>query len=364
MFESIKTYNFRNLENSEIFFGAKNIFLVGENGQGKSNFLEALYFCSYASSFRGAKDAELCLNGEKSCSVIANLGEENITVKIERGKKAVEINGKKTADRKELLQHSPCIVFCHEDMAFVTGSPEDRRWFFDQCISLYDELYLDDLRKYKHILKMRNNVFKNKEYGTEFILNDKGNILLDSLDAQLAQYGLNIMLKREESAKRFSEIFTPLYQKVANIDDIKLVYTPSWKNRDIAEIIEHQKMRRQAEKATGMTLSGPHRDKYMFMQADEEFSAKASTGQRRLLALLLRIAEALCFSEKTGKKPVLLLDDVLLELDGEKRKRFLQVLPDYNQAFFTFLPEEPVESYLVYEKIIFNVSSGKIQQNR
>jgi DNA replication and repair protein RecF len=119
--------------------------------------------------------------------------------------------------------------------------------------------------------------------------------------------------------------------------------------------------RREADRIAGVSLSGPHRDRYVFTRDGEEFSAQASTGQRRLLALLLRIAQARRFSEVTGKNPVLLLDDVLLELDPEKRRKFLLVMPEYEQAFYTFLPEEPYERYRKSHTLVYTVSGGVLR---
>jgi DNA replication and repair protein RecF len=120
--------------------------------------------------------------------------------------------------------------------------------------------------------------------------------------------------------------------------------------------------RRDADAAFGTTLSGPHRDRYVFTRHGAEFARTASTGQRRLLALLLRAAEARLFSAMSGEKPVLLLDDVLLELDPEKRRRFLEILPDYDQAFFTFLPEEPYERYQKADApaLVYRVADGAL----
>jgi DNA replication and repair protein RecF len=140
-YSAVRTASFRNLCDAETETAAGDIFLVGENGQGKSNFLEALYFCSYGSSFRNAKEAELIRSGEESCSVSGTMNDAlygTITVKIENNRKSLAMDGKKISDRKDMLQASPAIVFCHEDMEFVAGSPERRRWFFDQSLSLYD----------------------------------------------------------------------------------------------------------------------------------------------------------------------------------------------------------------------------------
>jgi DNA replication and repair protein RecF len=355
---SLRFFSFRNLVDAEIDTDAKDVFLIGKNGQGKTNFLESVYFCSYASSFRSVNDRELMKTGAKSCSVQAAFDLDlykKVLVKIENGKKNVVIDGKKIDDRKELISVSPCVVFCYEDMAFAAGAPENRRWFFDQSQSLGDQVYLDDLRNYRKILKTRNVVLK--EYGTA------GNAeTLDALDAQLAAYGLRIMKKRADATRLFSETFSPLYERVSGIGGIEARYAPSWKETDEEGIAAFLKARREGDFAFGSTFAGPHRDRYIFAYKGAEFARNASTGQKRLLALLMRAAEAERFSIMTGKKPILLLDDVLLELDPEKRARFLEVLPEYDQAFYTFLPEEPYQRYRSSGAIVYEMESGGLSR--
>ncbi|MDR0707869.1 MAG: DNA replication/repair protein RecF [Treponema sp.] len=413
---SLRFISFRNLRDVEVDTHAKDVFLVGENGQGKTNFLEGIYFCSYASSFRSVNDRELIRKNErvsndaagdaenagdleekksKGCSALARFaaqGERNvqnapaqnaptlykkILVKIENSRKTVVVDGKKVEDRKDIISIMPCIVFCHEDMIFAAGVPEDRRWFFDQSQSLYDPVYLDDLRNYRKILKTRNSVLKDYESGASHTMR-----MLDALDPQLAKYGVNIMKKRAGAARLFSQTFTPLYTYVAGIGDIEVRYIPSWNARqsrgaasDSVEeslcdgeeleeeaIIELLKKRREGDVSFGATRMGPHRDKYVFTCGGADFARNASTGQRRLLVLLLRVAEAKRFSDMSGRKPVLLLDDVLLELDPEKRRRFLEVLPEYNQAFYTFLPEEPYQRYRTADTIVYTMSCGSLSR--
>ena len=412
-FLSLRTTSFRNLVDAQTDTSAKDVFLVGENGQGKTNFLEALYFCAYASSFRGVKDGDLVQSGETDFSASAVLGQlqsntinncftENsavmlpnrISVKVEKSKKNITLDGKKISDRKELLDTIPIVVFCHEDMEFVSGSQERRRWFFDQTQSLYDPVYLDDLRKYRRLLKIRNAVLKDAKTGGDY---HKVNELLDVLDPQLAEYGLRLMEKRSIAVERFSAVFSPLYREVSGIEGITVEYAPSWRNVNFRQgsdavlqqdnneiVVKRLAERRAADLIQAVTISGPHRDRYLYVQTTSsgthkstslhsrsegtfaqnervaEFSGNASTGQRRLLALLLRIAQSRCFSDFTGKMPVLLLDDVLLELDGEKRRRFLSVMPDYEQAFFTFLPEEPYKNYCNSVTLIYYVRDGEI----
>jgi DNA replication and repair protein RecF len=374
-FAFLRTFNFRNLFNAETDVRGKDIFLVGENGQGKSNFLEALYFCSYASSFRGCGDKDLIRNGEKDCSaglLIENSLYSNVNVVVSNGKKTISLDGKQAGDRKELLSVAPAIVFCHEDMDFVAGTPERRRWFFDQCRGLWDSLYLEDLRRYRHVLKNRNAILRSLKVGRspgEGQLRLSGDVIagdniaiLDALDPQLARYGLELTAKRRETAHEFSLVFEPLYREISGVAGIGLNYLPSFRGDSLDRVISHLSDKRETDAFFGASLSGPHRDRYLFTREGEEFSGKASTGQRRLLALLLRVAQAIFFSEKTGKKPVLLLDDVLLELDREKRRKFLSVMPEYEQAFYTFLPGEHYDAYRKSDTIVYLVESGQISR--
>jgi DNA replication and repair protein RecF len=360
---SLRTVGFRNLTDTEVYTGGKDIFLVGENGQGKTNFLEALYFCAYAASFRGVRDGEITRRGEKNFSAAVTIQDSlfnQVLVIYEGGKKTVSVDEKRIEDRKDILSVIPCIIFCHEDMEFVAGSPERRRWFFDQCLSLYDPVYLDDLRRYRRVLKARNLTLKENNISFRTAGLEE---VLDALDSQFAHYGTKLMEKRETAARLFSEVFSPLYQDVSGIGDMGITYIPSWKTDDAAGISSLLRERRTQDITAGVSLSGPHRDRYLFTQGGTEFAGTASTGQRRLLALLLRTAQARRFSGMTGKNPVLLLDDVLLEMDGEKRRRFLSVMPEYDQAFFTFLPEEPFERYRKSDTLIYRVENGNFLVN-
>ena len=362
-FAFLRTVSFRNLVDSETDIRGKDIFLVGENGQGKSNFLEALYFCSYASSFRGSRDKDLVRTGEKDCSAAVSFDDSlysNVNVAFIDGKKNVTLDGKRIEDRKELLSVAPSIVFCHEDMEFVAGTPERRRWFFDQTRSLWDPLYLEDLRKYRYVLKSRNMLIRGINMPGGSRPDDETTAMFDALDPQLALYGLELTAKRRETAEEFSLVFEPLYREITGITGIGVKYLPSWKEENLEGIISLLCERRESDISFGNSLSGPHRDRYLFTREGEEFSGNASTGQRRLLALLLRIAQAKVFSEKTGKKPVLLLDDVLLELDGEKRRKFISVMPEYEQAFYTFLPGEPYDRYRKPDTVVYYMESGRV----
>ncbi|TCW61734.1 DNA replication and repair protein RecF [Treponema sp. J25] len=351
---NVRVFSFRNLVNQEVDVEKKDVFLVGENGQGKTNFLESLYCCAYGSSFRRCKDQEMIKRGENTCGVAVAIEQgrcSTISVKLIQGKKIIEVDGKILSHRRDLIQFLPVIIFCHEDMAFIKGTPEQRRWFFDQVISLWDPLYLDTLQRYKQVLKNRNWLLRNQDTRT-----------LDAIDFQFVQYGLILIEKRQKAVERFSQVFSELFYKVAGLEGIQIQYRSSWKEGDQNIILRNLELIRNKELDFGVSLSGPHRDRYLFVRNSESFSEYASTGQVRLLSLLLRIAQAREFTEKTGQLPILLLDDVLLELDPEKRKKIASVLPAYEQAFYTFLPEEPYDRYAKGEILVYTVRDGVLER--
>ena len=142
-FLSISLYNFRNLEDKAIDLSAPEVFLVGQNGQGKTNLLEALYLAAYGNSFRTRNEAEIYKKNtnEYSIRVLFKENEErshSISIISKDKKKIIEKNLKKIHDRKDFISTIPCILFCHDDLDFATGAPERRRFFIDQSLSLYD----------------------------------------------------------------------------------------------------------------------------------------------------------------------------------------------------------------------------------
>ncbi|MCQ2612497.1 MAG: DNA replication and repair protein RecF [Treponemataceae bacterium] len=351
-FLNLSLYNYRNLLNESINLLANEVFFVGENGQGKSNLLEAVYMSSYASSFRTHTDSEIVKTGNRDFSVRGFFKDETgktdmVHVELKSGKKNILKNGKPIKDRKELINTIPCVLFCHDDMEFVNGEPERRRFFIDQSLSMYDVMYLDLLRKYKKILKSRNTVLKEMQYD-----------LVDMYNQPLAETGLEIIRRRKNAVYQFNRIFSELYKDITGIENVQIVYDPSWKTDSVSDILQSFINRFEAEKSLGITLSGPHRDRIKFMRGEQPFIPHASTGQRRLVALMLRVAQAKYFKEITGKKPVLLMDDVLLELDPDKRQKFTSLLPEYDQLFCTFLPGEPYERYKKENTLVYRISEG------
>lgn len=363
-FEQIRIAQFRNIAEAELELGAGNIFLLGENGQGKTNFLEALYMLSYGSSFRTHQDREIPLHGSSEFFLRADWSEpgaltrEQISLHYSQdGRKEIKLNDKTLTDRKELVAHNPAVVFCHEDFAFASGIPEERRFFFDQCAGMLWLEYIDVLRSYRRVLKHRNMALKTDTFS-----------MLDALDEQLARYGRELMEYRHRLAELFAGTFPESYESVSRLGtEISVRYAPSWpEDISAADTVDELKRRRGKDIEASTTLSGPHRDRWVFVREDRNFSSFASTGQLRLASLILRIVQMRLYARlsdpQAPRYPVLLLDDVLLELDVAKRRRFFSLLPPHQtgaQALFTFLPEEPWREYADGNTIVYKVKDGR-----
>ena len=356
-FLSASIHDFRNISSAEVSIDAEDIVLTGINGQGKTNFLEAVYTLCYGSSFRTSHIRECVRNGSDgfclSAYALDDKGiKERITVSFSGGKRRIEIDGKEVVDRKDLIYRFPCIVFSHDDILFVKGEPEMRRRFFDQTISLYSPMFLDDLRMYRNILEKRNASIKSGSYE-----------LLDIYDEKLASLGFEIMNMRKKEIDDFNGYFPDLFSKVSGTDEkLEVVYSPSWKDVDSVDgIIEILSSTRERDVKMQTTTSGIHRDRFNVVGKNGLFSQYASTGQIRLCSLLFRLSEVKAFSKASGRKPIVLVDDVLLELDDVKRGRFLSVLDDYSQAFYTFLPHEGYFSSEHAKPITYRVEDGRYE---
>ncbi len=364
-FTAIRLYHFRNLADTTISTDAREIFLVGENGQGKTNFLEAVYFVCYASSFRTRRDEVMRTNGTEDMAVEGRFQTDaeprSVLVKQVGRRKQIELDGAPVDDRKEIISNIPCIVFCHDDIAFVAGGPEMQRWFMNQTQSLLSPAHILDLRRYRRVLKARNAA-----------LRDRRTDLLHALDRQLAQSGILIQARRASLAVEVNRTLSSLFLQVFGSDRrLTVTYEPSWTDAQpppespqpdllLSDVLEdlHRSRDRDIDQRT--STRGPHRDRFVFRLDGRPLTDVASTGQLRLVSLILRVVQARLLSDVTGRLPVLLLDDVLLELDPDRRHRFVDLLPAYDQAFFTFLPDEHYSRFRRDTTRLYEVCRGVI----
>ncbi len=372
-YQSIRFYNFRNLLDNEVKLSEDVYYLVGENGAGKSSFLEGLYLLSYGSSFR-EKQLEHCLRQtDKPFALSGRVRQDSqqyeIQVQYERssaGKKTINLDGKKLQDRKELLQIAPSIIFAHGDIAYIKGSPRDKRQFIDQTISLLEPSYVDLSRRYNRSLLQRNKIIKDKQLA-----------LLATYTLQMVESGLEIQQRRLKHIAQLSQTFSELFQYVSNFEHrVSIEYQASWpqletdqtKEQALQRCLEYLEQRQQREVLLGSSQSGPQRDCLQFLvykgenQAPLDFTKLASTGQLRLAALALKSTQANYLQQKAAYSSVLLLDDVLLEMDDLRRKLFLASLPLHQQVFFTLLPNENYQSYPFTNYQVLYLENGRLRE--
>jgi DNA replication and repair protein RecF len=355
-FLSIGSRHFRNLSEGEVPLEAPEVFLVGENGQGKTNFLEAVYLLAYGGSFRTAVDQRLILHNQGEALVRGRFSfgglDREVAVRLEPKSKEIRVDGKTVRDRLQLIENIPCILFSHQDLETVTGSPEMRRRFFNQVLGLFDPLFVSLLRSYRRALKSRN-----------LLLREAGRDLLAASGRALAELGLRIRERRTQVVEEFNRTLTPLFGRVSGLEEeVRIQYRPCWAGATVEEVGRELEQSLEADLRLAATTTGPHRDRFLLLQGRREFAHQASTGQVRLGSLLLRVAQTRFYQAKTGRRAVLLLDDVLLELDSDRRQRFLAEIPEYDQAFFTFLPDEQFLGLRRPQTLVYRVQAGQLRR--
>lgn len=355
-FLSLSYINFRNLKDATLNLGYPEVFLIGKNGQGKTNFLEALYVSSYGNSFKSTQESQMMTKGTSAYSIRSLYKESeevsyNIRVSYNRGKKEIEKDMKKI-DRKELVSSVPCILFYISDIDFASGNAARKRFFFDQCLSMYDKSYLSLLHTYLKILMAKNAVIKS-----QMNLN-----LIDTYNVQFAILALSIVRRRISIINEFNKEFANIYRGISGLDGLEILYESTVSVHNENDFLKLLESKKKQEIKMGMSLIGPHRDKISFIKDGLPFDKHSSNGQKRIISLVLRILQAKFYTEKLNSKPIILMDDVMLELDNEKKQKFMSFLPDYKQLFCTFLQGEIIEDYKSANTKIFYVEDGKLSE--
>lgn len=354
----IEIKNFRNIESAVLNVGCKDIILIGKNGQGKTNILETIYYLCYGSSFRTVNNRELIKNNQNWFFLSSEYEDYNkvphfLSISFDGKKKLIKMDGKEINDRRQIINNIPCIIFCHDDIEIIKGEPELRRRFFDQTLMLTDYSYVEKYRNYRLILNQRNSLLKSERKDLISLYNEK-----------YIEYGLEIVNERKKVCKKLSDILSELYDNITGEKkDLKIQYRSSWLSDDIdkVKLLEKLNSLYETELKFHTSLSGPHRDKFIITDTNGLFTAKASTGQLRLVSLLLKTAQAYYYRQLTDCNPVYLIDDVLLELDIQTRAAYLNLINYYSQAFYTFLPNENYfdNRDCKSDTKIFNVEQGK-----
>ena len=315
--KNVKLVNFRCHSEYKLECTEMTSQILGENGSGKTSVLEAIYEATRGKSFR-AIDAEILKRGEEfyRLEIEYNNGERVIVV-YNGAKKQFLVEDKKFA-RLPRKNRYPVILFEPSDLNLISASPTKKREYFDRFMSGFDEKYTSNLNKYKKALKQRNEALKS-----DFTTKD----ILFSWNVLLAKLGCEIVEKRRGLINEINNELTDYYHSIAENKDKVWIEYLNFGEIDEILIDESQYLRRleadfERDKILQHTSFGIHKDNYKFMFNGRDADGSASRGENRSVILALKFIEAKKLQENTGKKPLVLLDDVFSELD-KKRQKYL-----------------------------------------
>lgn len=350
--KNIKLSNFRNYENIDINLEKNINIFYGENAQGKTNIIEAIFLSSMGKSFRAKKDAEMIKLNKKTASVELNYEKKDREgkIKIELGKrKFIFNNGIKLKKLSELLGTINIVIFTPDDIEILKGGPQQRRKFLDIMISQLRPNYISILNTYSKIIEQRNNYLRQIKEENKKIE------LLDIWDEKLIEYANKISKYRNEFVEKISKKIKTIHNKITNNkEDIEIKYKTEC--LDIENFKKLLKERRKLDIIKGYTTKGIHRDDFEIFINDKELNIYGSQGQHRTAILSLKISELEVIYDEIDEYPILLLDDFMSELDLNRKKNLLNYM-EKTQVIITCTEKLEIENMKYTE---YKVKEGKI----
>jgi DNA replication and repair protein RecF len=339
--ENLKLRDFRNYKSLNIDFAKAFNIIYGNNAQGKTNIIEAIFLCASGRSHRTSKDIELLRNDAAGFGVKLLLGKEGIQEEIEiaytpEEKKKIRINEIPVRKIGDLMGHLNAVIFSPEDLLVIKQGPAERRRFADITLSQLKPSYFYDLQQYAKIMYQRNTLLKN------IIVKRELEATLDVWDKHLTRTGSRIIYSRSSFIKKLDKFAAERHAKLTNKEEVlTLKYDPSFEidenlsTQEIEEVFTRAlEKSRTREIQKGSSMYGPHRDDIDIILNGESTKIYGSQGQQRTSVLSMKLAEIDLMKEETGDLPVLLLDDVLSELDDRRKEYLLENINDL-QTFIT-----------------------------
>jgi len=335
--KKIRADGFRNLKFLDLdLFPGINVF-TGENGQGKTNLLEAVYICAAGRSWRTKTDRELVGFPEREAFLFAETERggfsDSISVNIKKDeKKIINVNGTQIKKLGELLGTLLAVVFSPYDLALVKAGPSERRKFMDVELCQLNAIYYYELKQYYHILKQRNNLLKDLKKDAAL------RSTIGVWDEIMAGLGARIMERRREFIEKINSAASEIHGAVSDKKErLEIIYRPNVSEKDflprLGKFLEKDMLQ-------GATSTGIHKDDLIYLINGQDARAYGSQGQQRLACLSSKLAETSVIKSEKGEDPVLLLDDVLSEFDAP-RQRFLL---EYIEGLQTLMTATGAES--------------------
>lgn len=313
----LRLRDFRNYTRLDVDFAPGFHLLLGDNAQGKTNILEAIYLLATLRSFRGVGSAQMVRHGQKGYFVgcqVAGTPPREAKLYWSASERKVTLDGQPVRRASDYLGFLRVVVFCTEDLQLVKGPGSRRRRFLDLILSQINPPYLAVLQRYTRALRARNAVLKQR------VVDET---LLASFTRDLVGTGTQLWHWRRELVPRLSPMVRLAYRRIAHdAEEVKVAYTPSIREDFTVELAQS----RQRERALRTTVVGPHRDDLELLLEERSAAQFGSEGQKRSLAVALKMAQAELLTGYSGSPPILLIDDVMGELDVRRRAGLLPLL--------------------------------------
>ncbi len=319
----LRLRDFRNYARLDVEFAPGFQLLLGSNAQGKTNILEAIYLMATLRSFRGVGGAQMIRHGQKGYFVggqVVAQADHDIRIYWSPAERQLSLDGRPVRRFSDYLGTLRAVVFCTEDLQLVKGTGRIRRRFMDLLLTQTRPTYLGVLQSYARALRSRNALLKQRS---------ADEAALESFTRELVRLGNEITRARQELVPRISPLTRLAHRRIAHdAEELRLEYQPSVKEDFAVELARS----RERERAYRMTLVGPHRDDLNLLLNNQPAAQFASEGQKRTLAIALKMAQAEYLSGLMGTPPVLLIDDVMGELDVRRRSGLLPLLESAQHA--------------------------------
>jgi DNA replication and repair protein RecF len=313
----LRLRDFRNHARLDADFAPGLHMLLGDNAQGKTNILEAIYLMATLRSFRGVGGAQMVRHGQRGYFVGGNIiGQGGYKIKMywSARERNLSLDGQPVKKLADYLGALRTVVFCTEDLQLVKGAARARRRFLDLLLAQTQPGYLPLLQRYMHTVRARNVLLKQRS---------TDEATLDSFSRELVHVGNEIIRARSELAPKFSPLARLAHRRISNdAEDMRIEYQPNVKNDFTVELAQS----RARESSFRSTLVGPHRDDLQLLLNEKSAAQFGSEGQKRTLAIALKMAQAEYLAGIHGSPPILLIDDVMGELDAKRRSGFLPLL--------------------------------------
>ena len=356
--KSLELSNFRNYERLKIDFSPSVTILYGNNAQGKTNILEALYLGATTKSQKGSKDKEMIRFGEHESHIRMFLEDSDISRKIdmhlkENKSKGVAIDGIPIRKAGDLYRLINIISFSPDDISIIKEGPSERRRFCDMELCQLDKLYMHNLSGFERALDQRNNLLK------QISINPELKDTLGIWDDQMISFGSYLIEKRRNFISEINDIAGKIHSILTeDKEKLNIEYLPSTNENSFKEELIKNRERDIFLKSTNI---GPHRDDILFIINDNNVKKFGSQGQQRTAALTLKLSEIELVKKRTRKNPVLLLDDVLSELDRSRQMKLLENISGVQTIITCTGLEEFVKKRIKYDKV-YKVSMGQISE--